>query len=688
MSEIKPPVAARKPVVNEHHGIKWTDEYGWLRDPGYPEVTDEEILDYLKAENAYFEHVMGPHQNLIDELHAELKGRIKDDDSSVPVPDGDFIYHWEFKPGEQYRTWLRQPRDGGETSVLIDENALAEGKNYFNLRSLDTSPDANLLAYSTDEDGSERYAIHLKDLRNGDVKTNIATNTSGSFVWCEDGKTLLYVELNENLRPFRVRAHNIHEPQAEDPIIYLEEDPAFFVSAGKSLSRRFIAIQTGTHVTSEIWLLDANNPFSQARLVSPRRDGHRYAIDDSGAELYILTNDRHENFRLVKTPVDQLAEEHWQEVIAASDRDYLMGHACFADYLVIAERVEGQSAIRIRGYDGQEHHVDFGEDVYAAGVGDNREFWPEQLRLGFSSLTTPSTFYDYDVSKRQLTTRKVQEIPSGYDASQYVGKRVWAVSADGERIPISLVHRKDFPIDGSGRLFLYGYGSYGMGMPPTFSANRLSLLDRGFAFAIAHVRGGDELGYRWYREGKLAKKTNTFNDFICAAEQLIEEGYGQAGEIAIRGGSAGGMLMGAVTNLRPDLWRCVVAEVPFVDVVNTIMDESLPLTPIEWPEWGNPIESKEVLQRLLSYSPYDCIEEKDYPKMLVTAGISDPRVTYWEPAKYVARMRERRTDSHLLLLKTNMDAGHFGASGRYDSLKELSEVFAFTFKCYGMLAEQ
>ncbi len=679
-----PPVARRVPVSLERHGIRWVDPYAWLRDPGYPKVEDPAIRAYLEAENAYFEAVMAPHQGLVEALHAELKGRIKDDDSSVPVPDGDWLYHWAFKAGAQYRTWYRAPRAGGEPVPILDEPALAHDQSYFNLGSLRVSPDANLLAYGTDNDGSERFVVRIKDLRTDAVVGEAIANTSGGIVWTADSSAFFYVELNDKLRPYRVRLHRLGRQPETDPIVYEEADPAFFVGLGQTQSRRFVVVSTGSHVTREIRLIEAADPERPPLLVAPRRDGHRYSVEHAGDRLWIRTNDRHENFRLVWAPVENPGEAGWQEELPGDDDDYLIDVTCFADFMVVTERRHGLANIRVRRYDGGEHAIDFHEAVYTAGLGDNREFETDRLRLGFASLTTPATVYDYDIAERELATLKVQEIPSGYDPGLYVGERLWATAPDGTQVPISVLHRKDYPLDGTGRLFLYGYGSYGMGMQPSFNAARLSLVDRGFAFAIAHVRGGDEMGYRWYREGKLAAKMNSFTDFIACAEALVAAGYARAGEIAIRGGSAGGMLMGAVANMRPELWRCVVAEVPFVDVLNTMQDETLPLTPIEWPEWGNPLTSKEDFLRIRSYCPYENITARAYPAMLVTAGISDPRVTYWEPAKYVAKLRAMKTDQNLLLLKTNMDAGHFGASGRFDALKEHAEVLAFVLKCFGL----
>ena len=680
------PAAARHPLQLERHGVRWTDDYAWLRDPGYPEVRDSRILAYLEAENARFRETMEPHGPFIDRLHAELKGRIKDDEASVPAPHGPWLYGWRFQAGAQYRSWYRWDREGGSETVILDETALASGKDYFNLRSLAISPDHRLLAYTTDDDGSEHYVVHIRNLETGGETPDLVHNTSGGVIWSADGSVLFYVELNENLRPFRVRAHRLGHDEAEDSIVYAEDDPAYFVSLSRTSDRRWIVIYSGTHVTREAYLVDARDPLAPPRPVAARRDGHRYDIDHAHGRFWILTNDRHINFRLVSAPGDDPGEAAWVEEIAPSDRHYLLDASCFAGFLVISERVDGLSNIRIRGYDGgSEHSIAFGEEVFTAVLGDNREFETDRLRLAYSSMVTPGTVYDYHVGRRELEVRKVQEIPSGYDPSLYETHRLWARAADGTAIPVSIVHRRDFVKDGDGPLYLYGYGSYGMSSDPGFNSNRLSLMERGFACAIAHVRGGSELGYGWYEDGKLAKKTNTFTDFIACAERLIEEGYARPGRIAIAGGSAGGMLMGAVVNMRPELFGAVVAQVPFVDVLNTMLDDTLPLTPIEWPEWGNPVASAEDFERIRSWSPYDNVAALDYPPMLVTAGISDPRVTYWEPAKWVARLRERRGNDSLLLLKTNMGAGHFGASGRFDSLKELAEVYTFVFKCLGIL---
>ena len=606
----------------------------------------------------------------------------------MPAPHGPFAYFWRFEAGAQYRTWYRTARDGGAPELLLDERVLAAKSDYFALRSIVVAPDHRQLAYATDDDGSERFVVHILDLETGRAKADLVHNTSGAVLWSADGGTLFYVELNESLRPFRVRAHELGHDETEDRIVYEEHDPAFFVHLGRTSDRRWILVNTGTHVTRECRLIDALRPDAPPRLVAARRDGHRYGLDHAHGRFWLLTNDRHRNYRLVSAPADDPSEENWREEIAPGDHHYLLDVDCFAGFMVITEKLDGLSNLRVRAYDGaSEHAIDFGEEVYAAGLGDNREFETDRLRIGFSSMVTPGTVFDYVVAERRLITRKVQEIPSGYDPRLYESHRLWAKAADGTAVPISIVHRKDFAKDGRGRVYLYGYGAYGMGSDPNFNANRLSLMERGFACAIAHVRGGDELGYGWYEAGKLANKPNSFTDFIACAERLIECRYTRPGNIAILGGSAGGMLVGAVANMRPDLFGCVVAQVPFVDVLDTMLDPSLPLTPIEWPEWGNPLESEADFARIRSYSPYDNVAARAYPPMLVTAGIADPRVTYWEPAKWVAKLRALKTDDNLLLLKTNMGAGHFGRSGRFDALEELAQVYTFIFKCFGLSDE-
>ena len=678
----EPPRAERRPQRTEAFGRVLVDDYAWLRDPAYPEVTDPDIRAHLEAENAYADAVLAPRRGLVARLFDELKGRIKDDDAGVPTPHGPFLYGWRFAPGAQYRSWYRRPRDDGEERVFLDEPRLAEGATYFNLRTFQPSPSHALVAYATDRDGSERYVIEVIAPDEGRALDDRVANTSGTPVWADD-RTFFYCELNDQLRPFRVRRHTLGTPPEADPIVYEEPDPGFFVGVAKTLTDEFVLIATGDHVTSEVHLIPAAAPATPPRVVVPRRPGHEYGLAQRGDRFLITTNDRHRNFRLVEAPVADPGEANWREVLAPSDAVYLVGVVGFRDFVVTVTRERGLVQIRLRFDDGRVVEVPWPEAAYAAGLAANLDYATDRLRLRYSSMVTPASVIDFHPGDGRLETLKVQEIPSGYDPTRYRTERLEATAADGAAVPISLVQPADFPADGSGPLLLYGYGSYGMGLDPSFSTARLSLLDRGFAVAIAHVRGGDELGRGWYEDGKLEKKTNTFDDFIACAEHLVAEGRTSAGRIAIEGGSAGGMLVGAVLNRRPDLWGCALALVPFVDVLNTMRDASLPLTPIEWPEWGNPLEDEAAFETILAYSPYENVTARAYPPMFVRAGIADPRVTYWEPAKWVAKLRATKTDDNPLILRTNMDAGHFGASGRYDEFEERAEEFAFLLACFG-----
>ncbi|MGF1477503.1 MAG: S9 family peptidase [Geminicoccaceae bacterium] len=685
-----PPVAAVRQERRVVHGQTLEDAYAWLRDPAYPQVERSDILDHLKAENAYAQSWLDRRSHLTDTLFAELKGRIKDDDTSVPSPYGPYRYGWRFAAGAQYRTWYRAPRDGGEEQVILDEPAMAADASYFMMRSSAVSRSHELLAFSTDRDGSERYQIEVKRLADDQPLADRITNTAGGMVWAGDSH-LFYVELSPELRPFRVRRHRLGDDPTADALVFEEADPGFFVSVGRTLSGAFMVINTGDHVTNEVRLVPLAEPEAEPLLIAPRETDHEYDVDhqngpDQG-RLLILTNDRHKNRRLVSAPVSDPGRDHWQEEVAASDEVYLLGHTCFDGFTALVGRERGLSQVWIRRDDGESHAVRWPDATYSAGLGTNMEYQTDRLRLRYSSLTTPATVFDYHLADRRLETLKVQEIPSGYDRDAFVAERLEATAPDGTLVPISVVRPKDFPLDGRGKLHLYAYGSYGHGMDPSFSTGRLSLLERGMAFAIAHVRGGDEMGYHWYEAGKREHKENTFRDFIACAEHLIDKGYARAGNVSIEGGSAGGMLVGAVLNMRADLWGCALALVPFVDVVNTMLDETLPLTPIEWPEWGDPLRDEAAFRRLLGYSPYENVSAQSYPPIFVSAGLSDPRVTYWEPAKWVAKLRATKTDDSLLLLKTEMGAGHFGQSGRYDSLKDRAEHLAFLLTTMGLAGE-
>ena len=675
MTLATPPVAAKKPHSYTHHGITVSDDYAWLRDPGYPEVTDKEVLAHLAAENSWFEARMGSRAGRIDALFKEMRARIKEADKSVPQKDGDYLYWIEFEEGAEYKKWWRRPVAGGPDELILDEVALAEGHEYFRLGAISVSQDGRLLAWSVDDNGSERFTARIKDLASGEVLADEIPGTLSGLVWVAGDKGLVYSLANEQWRTDNARLHWLGRPLAEDVELCHEDDEGFRVSAALSANEEWLIVSTGDHETSEVRLIPAADPLAKPLLVREREKGVEYDVDLHGQTLFVHTNDNHENFRLAKAPLSSPAD--WETVIAGSDAFYLTGFELFRDFYVIEGRRAGLDSVELRWYDdpARIEPIVFPEASYVAGLGDNPEWAVSTLRLSYESMVSPASVLDYDVATRSLTTLKVQEIPSGYDPSLYTTERLEITARDGTRVPVSVVYSKDRTPGGP--LHLYGYGAYGIAIEPGFSTTRLSLVDRGFAYAIAHIRGGDDLGRAWYKAGKLEARTNTFNDFVDVAKGLIERGYTAAGRVSISGGSAGGELMGAVINSDPGLWGAVVANVPFVDVLATMLDPSLPLTPGEWPEWGNPIEDKAAFELIRSYSPYDQIKAQAYPPLLVTAGLNDPRVTYWEPAKWVAKLRELKTDDNELLLKTNMGAGHGGKSGRFESLKETAEEFAF-----------
>ena len=675
MTLATPPVAAKKPFTYTHHGITVADDYAWLRDPGYPEVTDKEVLAHLQAENAWFEARMGGQQGRIDALFREMRARIKEADKSVPQKDGHYLYWIEFEEGAEYKKWWRRPVAGGPDELILDEVALAEGHEYFRLGAISVSQDGRLLAWSVDDNGSERFTARIKNLATGEVLADEIPGTLSGLVWVAGDKGLVYSLANEQWRTDNARLHWLGRPLEEDVELYHEDDEGFRVGASLSANEEWLIVSSGDHETSEVRLIPAADPLAQPVLVRAREKGVEYDVDLHGDTLFVHTNDTHENFRLAKAHLSHPAE--WETVIEGSDAFYLTGFELFRDFYVVEGRRAGLDSVELRWYDdpARIEPIVFPEASYVAGLGDNPEWAMSVLRLSYESMVSPASVLDYDVAARTLTTLKVQEIPSGYDASLYATERLEIAARDGTKVPVSVLYRKDRAAGGP--LHLYGYGAYGIAIEPGFSTSRLSLVDRGFAYAIAHIRGGDDLGRAWYKAGKLEARTNTFNDFVDVAQGLIERGYTAAGRISISGGSAGGELMGAVINSDPGLWGAVVAHVPFVDVLATMLDPSLPLTPGEWPEWGNPIEDKAAFELIRSYSPYDQVRAQAYTPLLVTAGLNDPRVTYWEPAKWVARLRELKTDGNELLLKTNMGAGHGGKSGRFESLKETAEEFAF-----------
>ena len=688
----KPPVAEKRDHSYSHHGITISDPYHWLRDQGYPTVDDKDVLDHLKAENAWFEARMKGQQPLIDTLFEEMKGRIKEDDSTVPQKDGDWLYWSEFEKGAEYRKHYRRPVAGGDPVLILDENELAKGKEYFRLGSSALSKDGRVLAYSFDDNGSERFRVRFKCLDDaapvGEEICGVRApwgddaieGTMGGMVFTPDGTRLVYGLVNENWRVDRLMMHTLGTPQSADAEVYREEDESFQVGVGLSAQEDWLVIATGDNETSEVLLVRADDPTGPQTLVKPRKKGVEYDVDVRDGTLFVHTNDDHVNFRLATAPLETPGE--WTTLIPGSDEFYLTGFDLFKDFYVTEGRLFGLDQTQLRDYANplKIMPIVFPEESYTAGLSNNPEYDVSKLRLTYESMVTPDSVYDYHVKSGKLELLKQQEIPSGYDPSLYTTERLEIRARDGTMVPVSVVMRKDRPKGAPGAggpLHLYAYGAYGYAVPPGFSTTRLSLVDRGYAYAIAHIRGGDDLGRNWYLQGKMNARTNTFNDFVDVAKGLIDKGYTAKGKVSASGGSAGGELMGVVLNTDPDLWGAVVAHVPFVDVMSTMLDPSLPLTPGEWPEWGNPITSKQAFAYMLSYSPYDQVVAQNYPPILVTAGLNDPRVTYWEPAKWVAKLREVKTDNNELLLKTNMGAGHGGKSGRFESIRETAEEFAF-----------
>ena len=681
MSAKPPPVAQRRPYRHSYHGVDLDDPYFWLQDPGYPQVEDTDVLAYLDEENAYFESWYEPHQGLTQTLFEELKGRKPEQDESVPYEKNGYRYQWRFNAGDQYRVWLRQSAtdESEQWATLLNENTLAEGCEYFRLGALAVSPDGTMLAFSTDTNGSERFTLKVIEIASGEVLTTAIENCAGSVIWNADSHGFAYRLVNENWRPDKALYREL--TSGEDTLLYQEKDDSFFVGLGLSQSEQLMFISSGDHVTSEVRFVPRDNLRAEQTLIATRREGHEYDVEHQGDDaetgrLIIRSNRNHPNFDLFETPVATPEEAHWQILLPGDESHYLMGHVAFADALIVCLRINGLDQVQIVDNSGS-HLIEFPEPAYSVDLGTNPNYRTNALRLVYTSMVTPHTVFDYHWQTKSLMRLKVQEIPGGYEASDFVSERRQVIARDGAQVPMSVVRHKDTPIDGTAPIYLYGYGAYGHAIPPSFSSNVISLLERGFSFAIAHIRGGDDLGYHWYTAGKLQERTNTFNDFVDCARHLINSGYTQAGKIAIGGGSAGGELMGAVVNQAPELFGAVAAHVPFVDVLTTMLNPDLPLTPMEWPEWGNPIDDEEAFHYMRSYSPVDQVCAQNYPPMLVTAGLNDPRVTYWEPAKWVAKLRHTKTDDNILLLKTNMGAGHGGQSGRFTALQELAEEYAF-----------
>ena len=688
------PRAERRPTSSTRHGVTLTDDYAWLRADNWqdvmrdPSALDPKIRNYLEAENAYTKAALARTEPLQEKLFGEMKARIKQDDSTVPSPDGPHAYYVRYREGGQHPIACRAPRAGGAEEMLLDGDALAAGKAYFQLGAMGHSPDHRLLAWSVDDKGSEYDTLRIREMATGGDLSDVVDDIDGEPVWTADSSAFYYVKLDANHRPSRVYRHRLGTPAARDELIYEEKNDGYFVSVGRTQSGDYADISSHDHESAEVRLIDLRVPDAKPWLVAAREAKVQYEVEHhpnwSGDEMLVLkTNaDGAEDFKIAMTTLRTPGRAHWRDLVPHRRGVFILAVTLLADWLIRLEREDGLPRIVVRHIATEEEHViAFPEEAYSLGASGGYEFETNTLRFYYSSMTTPSEVWDYDLKTRARTLRKRQEIPSGHDPSAYVTRRVFAKTADGETVPISILHRKDVKADGSAPCLLYGYGSYGYAMPASFSASCLSLVDRGFVYAIAHVRGGTEKGWHWYLAGKLKKKPNTFSDFIAAAEHLRAQGY--AARIVAQGGSAGGLLMGAVANMRPDLFAGIIAEVPFVDVVTTMLDDSLPLTPPEWQEWGNPATDAEAFRTMLGYSPYDNVRAEAYPAMLVLAGLTDPRVTYWEPAKWVAKLRSLNTSASLIALKTNMEAGHGGAAGRFDRLKEVALSYAFAIEIAG-----
>ena len=674
------PVAPRKPHVRKIHGDETVDDYYWLLDRD-----DSDTIAYLEAENAYTEaqtEHLGP---LRDRLFEEIKARVQETDLSVPARRGAWWYVTRTEEGKQYPIFCRRPSPDDEENeiVLLDGNELAGDSPFFALGTINVSPDHNVLAFSTDFDGAESYTMRFKNLVSGETLPDTVEGTYYGSAWATDNATFFYSTIDDAHRPYRLWRHRLGTPSSADVLVYEEKDERFFLSVDLTRSEQFIVLHLGSKITSEAHVLDAAAPEGDLRIIEPRRQGVEYVIDHQDERFVVLHNDGALNFELAEAPTSAPGRANWRALIAHRDDTRLMEIDAFAGHIVVHLRRNALTGLRVLRNDGDAHEIEFAEPLFSVEPGANLEYETTTFRLGYESFVTPPTVYDYDLDQRDLELRKQQPVLGGYDPADYTQTREWATAADGTRVPISVVHRANVAHDGQAPGLLYGYGSYETSLDPWFSAIRLPMLDRGLVFAVAHVRGGGECGRQWYEDGKLLHKRNTFTDFVACAQHLCKENYTSPQRLGARGGSAGGLLMGAVANLAPQQFGAILAEVPFVDALNTILDPSLPLTVIEWEEWGNPLESAEVYSYMKSYSPYENVEAKDYPAILATAGLNDPRVGYHEPAKWVAKLRATKTDDRPLLLKTEMGAGHAGPSGRYDLWRDQAFVMAFVIEALG-----
>ncbi len=692
-----PPAVEKRRTETTQHGVTLCDDYGWLKAPNWQEVLraptalPREIRALLEAENGYAAAMLAPLAGLRATLVKEMRGRIKEDDSEVPYQDGRWLYYARHDKGGQHPIFCRVKRSGGPEEVLLDGDAQGRGKGFFDVGAACHSPDHAKLAWSADETGSELYSIRIRDLNSGlpggkdgpRDSAEVIANTGGDLVWMTDSLGFYYVRTDENHRPAEVFRHRIGSDPSTDALVFAEHDPGLFIYIRRSQSGRFAIISVEDHDSSECQLLDLADGNATPQLVEPRAPGLRYDVEHRGDRLFIRTNvDGAEDFKIMSAPLANPGRAFWIDEVPHRRGCMIINIAVYPEYLVRIEREAGSPRIIIRHFaSGEEHAIAFHEEAYSLGLEERLEYETETLRFTYSSMTTPWETYDYNLATRERALRKRQIIPSGHDPSHYVTRRLFAEASDGELIPISLLYRTGTQLNGSAPLALYGYGAYGSHVPASFSADRLSLADRGFVCAIAHVRGGTDKGWHWYTDGKLGKKPNTFSDFVCVAKHLIAMGYTGARRIVAQGGSAGGMLIGAAINLAPELFAGVIADVPFVDVLNTMLDASLPLTPPEWLEWGNPVADPAAFAVMRSYSPYDNVEAKPYPPVLALGGLTDPRVTYWEPLKWVTKLRAMTTGTGPILLKTNMGAGHGGLPGRFDHLEEVALQYAFALAC-------
>ena len=687
ISELSIPAPKAKRELNQltYHGRELEDHYFWLKDQSYPVIDDTEVLDYLNAENRYFEHFIDSNSELVDTLFEEFKGRVEEEEKSLPYIKNGYEYWWYYKKDSDYPTYVRRKIGSQEVQIVLDEAKLAADYDYFVIGDWKISPDNTLLAYTQDTSGDERYVLKVFDLDSMQYKEDVLTDVQGDILFGANSDEIIYSLLEKDRwHAKEVKVHKIGDSQSEDKTIYSEEDDGFFINFYLTSDEEYLIISSSRSEVTEIYLVPRSNLSSKLLKVVSREQGFDSTIDHSDDRFYILANDSHKNFRFASVSDLDPDYEKWETILDGSDSRYFLGLQTFEDFIVLKCRDNGLDKILVGNYSESFESVEFPESPASVALGYNPEYQQSFVRLSFQSMITPRTTFDYQVQDKNLITKKVQVIPSGYEKTRYKTERIMIKARDGKDIPVSLVYKSDFVKDGNSPMMLYGYGAYGSTISPTFSTLRLSLLDRGFAYAIAHIRGGSMLGYQWYLDGKLEKRENTFNDFVDVGMALIKLGYSSKNNISISGRSAGGELMGAAVIQSPELWRSVILGVPFVDVLNTMLDESLPLTPPEWEEWGNPIKSPEAFDLIKGYSPYDNIKSEDYPPMLVTGGLNDPRVTYWEPAKWTAKMRHLKTDDNLLLMRMNMGSGHFANSGRFGRLKDYAQEYSFVLRSHGI----